>query len=90
MRAALIAIASVFTLSGAAAAAEPATAPPAQTVSAVEASNPDRIICKHMIHEGVLLQAVRCNTKRGWERSRRETQKFVSDLELRSFVGRLH
>jgi hypothetical protein len=89
MRAALITLTSVLAMSvsSLAAAEEPATAPPAQTVSATSSSGSDKMICKHVIHEGELLPVVRCNTRRGWERSRRDTQKFVSDLELRSFVG---
>lgn len=88
MRAALIALTSALALSASTAcfAAETTVPVPVQTVSDRTSDNEDQIICRSKIHEGELLPVVRCNTKRGWERSRRDTQKFISDFQTHALV----
>lgn len=58
-------------------------APP---ISATVADDSKTIVCYHLVHEGNLMPAQVCRTKRVWQRVRLDNQKAVSDFQIHSFV----
>jgi hypothetical protein len=92
MRPTVLAIAATLALgfAGAASADQAATAltpqpeAMAQPISAA-ADDSKKVICHHLVHEGMLMPQQVCLTKRAWERVRQETQKTVSDFQVHSY-----
>jgi hypothetical protein len=58
-----------------------------QPISVSTTNDSEKVICHHLVHEGMLMRDEVCLTKRAWERVRLETQQTVSDMEIRSFSG---
>jgi hypothetical protein len=44
------------------------------------------ISCRHAVHEGELLPEVKCASQFQWDAARRETQRAVSDLQMRGLL----
>ena len=60
-----------------------APAAPAQPVSAQPDSN--KLICKTMAHEGMLVKTNVCHTQIEWDQIRTRQQRSVSDFQNRNY-----
>ena len=56
-----------------------------QPISATT-NDSEKVICHHLVHEGVLMRQQVCLTKHAWERIRLQTQKTVSDFQVHSYT----
>ncbi|HWA89623.1 MAG TPA: hypothetical protein VG889_06275 [Rhizomicrobium sp.] len=91
MRATLFSLACGFALavSAAALADEPAPKPENVTVTGTPAQKPEdpekKVTCRHLTHEGIVTPIVQCGDKKGWDRTRQETQHSVWEMQTRSY-----
>ena len=86
MRSYIPALVSILALSASCAALAQDTQPaPAVDKSSATAGSP--LICRHIYHEGMLVNRQICHTKAEWEHIRFETQKEISDFQIRSLTN---
>jgi hypothetical protein len=84
MRNTLLVIAAGFALSLSTAALADETAATPQPQQTSSSGSDNTIICRHMVHEGILTPKVYCNTKRGWDRMRMDTEQTVNEIQIRA------
>jgi len=71
------------------AAAAAAPEPMATTVAARPVSADEKVICRHPVHEGMLMPEQVCLTRRAWDRIRVRDQKHLEDFQTRSMTLRM-
>ena len=49
-----------------------------------------QVACINRIHEGMVTSTVDCKTKSTWDRIRRENQRMISEMQLRSLTSQQH
>lgn len=86
MRHAILAtFAAAGLLSATAAFADDARAPAMQQASAPK-THGDEIVCKAIVHEGILNGNVVCHTRNRWDTIRRGTAREFNDFQLRALT----
>ena len=65
--------------------AQPSTTP-ATWSTTPEATDGNRIVCKHAIHEGMLLRQVSCASQRQWDAARYEAQRTLREMQMRGLL----
>jgi hypothetical protein len=80
MRSLILAITIAVTTSAAAFAADP------QPVAQPATDDSNKMICRHMVNNGVLLRTVRCRTAREWDALLRQQQREVLEQQIRGLA----
>ena len=86
MRPMLVLIAAGFASSIAASAFAADAQPAVMTQPVSQTDDRHKVVCHHLIHEGVLLPALKCQQQLEWDRERLETQRALLDLQQRSLL----
>ena len=67
------------------AAAQPVAAQPAAAQPASAQPNSQKLICKEMVHEGMLVKTNVCHTQAEWNQIRTDQQRNVSEFQNRTY-----
>ena len=85
MRSSILIFAAGFVLSlSAAALADDAQQPKAQTVSLT--TDPNQVVCHQFVHQGMLLKSNVCKTRKQWDDQRRREEYDFADFQNRTYT----
>jgi hypothetical protein len=84
------AIASLATSAALADAAQPAPQSTAAVQPASTTSDDGKLICRHRIHEGMVLSSEECHTLHQWEAIRRNTDREINEYQIRNLQEQPH
>ena len=77
---------SVPAFAGDGATAQPVGVAPATAQPASVQSDSDKMICRTMYHEGMLVKTQACHTKEQWDQIRRSQERSFADFQNRTFT----
>ncbi|MBV8976393.1 MAG: hypothetical protein JO261_11600 [Alphaproteobacteria bacterium] len=65
--------------------AAPAPQPAAQPAPPANVADKDKLVCRMMVHQGMLVRTQVCKTQEQWDNDRSAQQRSISDFQNRNF-----
>ena len=86
MRASIFAIASCLAVLAPVAVTAQETQPVPAVQQSSDGTNSEKLVCRYSYYEGTVVRRKECHTQADWEKMRFQTQKEVTDFQMRSLT----